>query len=894
MVESCRRKIRIGEEEYTYVDITMPEGAKEKVGRLPYSIRVLLEGVLRTMDGVNIRSEHAEALYAFPETLGGQGEVPFSPGRILLQDFTGVPCVVDLAGMRSAMKERGEDPDKINPSVPVDLVIDHSIQVDCSACPEALRINEELEYERNSERYRFLKWATKAFSSFRAVPPDTGIIHQVNLEYLAKSVLKKEEKGETLLYPDTVFGTDSHTTMIGGLGVLGWGVGGIEAEAGMLGEASWFVLPEVIGVRMTGRLPEGTTATDLALTVTELLRKEGVVSKFVEFFGEGASSLSLADRATISNMAPEYGATCGFFPPDDETISYLRLTGRSEKEVRIIETYLKENALFRKEGSEDPVYTKVLTLDLGSIQPSIAGPKRPQDRILLKDAGEAFRRALTAPAGNQGFGLTEAELQKEAKGEVRSGESFTLRTGSVVLAAITSCTNTSNPGVMIGAGLLARKARKAGLKAAPHVKTSLTPGSLVVEEYLRSSGLLEDLEHFGFHIAGYGCASCIGNSGPLDPSIEEAIRSEDLLTASVLSGNRNFEGRIHPLIKANYLMSPALVVAYAIFGRMDEDITTLPLGRNERGEDVFLRDLLPSNEEIQAVMREALTPEVFRAVYEDAEGRRERWNQLSSADGKLYSFEEESTYVRNPPFFDEGEGFVSIEGARALAFFGDSVTTDHISPAGNIAKTSPAARYLREHGTEDKDFNTYGSRRGNHEVMMRGTFANVRIRNRLVAPKEGGYTRDLRTGEVLSIFDAALHGQEDGISWMILAGKDYGMGSSRDWAAKGPKLLGVRMVLAESYERIHRSNLVMMGIVPLTYREGENAETYCLTGEESFTLQMDGKAPERESELLVRRPSGEEFRLPVLVRFDSPAELDYYRCGGILPMVLKKKQGEAE
>jgi aconitate hydratase len=792
------------------------------------------------------------------------------------------------------MSDMGGKPDMINPEIPVDLVIDHSVQVDKYGTPDALERNMELEFERNAERYQFLSWAQKAFKNYRAVPPATGIVHQVNLEYLASVVHVKETSPNNYeAYPDTLVGTDSHTTMINGLGVLGWGVGGIEAEAGMLGQPSYFPIPEVIGVKLTGELPNGSTATDLALKVTQVLRQKGVVGKFVEFFGPGVSKLPLADRATIANMAPEYGATCGFFPVDDESLSYLRLTGRDEEHVQIVEKYLKENDMFF-DPEKDPIYTDVVEINLSEIESNLSGPKRPQDLIPLSKMQSSFRQSISAPQGNQGFGLTEKEFDKKAVVKFENGEEVTMKTGAVAIAAITSCTNTSNPYVLIGAGLVAKKAVEKGLSVPKYVKTSLAPGSKVVTGYLRNSGLLSYLEKIGFNLVGYGCTTCIGNSGPLLPEIEKAITDSDLFVTSVLSGNRNFEGRIHPLVKANYLASPPLVVAYALAGTVDIDLQNDPIGKDKDGNDVFFKDIWPSTDEIKEVVQRTVTPELFRKEYERVFDDNPKWNAIKTSNEPLYHWDKDSTYIQNPPFFEglsENPSEIKpLTGLRVIGKFGDSVTTDHISPAGAIGVNTPAGKYLRSKGVEPRNFNSYGSRRGNHEVMMRGTFANIRIRNQIAPGTEGGFTTYWPTGEVMPIYDACMKYQQDGTGLVVLAGKDYGMGSSRDWAAKGTKLLGIKTVIAESFERIHRSNLVMMGVLPLQFKKGENAEVLGLTGKEKIDVHIDDQVkPHDIIKVTAIDENGNTKEFEVMVRFDSEVELDYYRHGGILQMVLRRK-----
>ena len=895
-----RKHIKIQNKTYEYYNLKALEEGGFDVEHLPYSIKILLESVLRGWDGVAINDEHIKDLASWTEHRGGRGEVPFKPARVILQDFTGVPSVVDLTSMRiayaSTAKAQGDSNKSIiNPEVPVDLVIDHSVQVDYYGMPDALSKNVNKEFERNKERYKFLNWAQKAFDNFSVVPPSTGIVHQVNLEYLAKVVIKAKAKDEDIdiLYPDTLIGTDSHTTMINGLGVLGWGVGGIEAEAGMLGQPSYFPVPEVIGVRMTGKLPTGATATDLALRVTKLLRDRGVVDKFVEYFGDGLHTLSLADRATIANMSPEYGATCGYFPVDEETLDYMLLTGRGKEHVELVKSYLQANDMFYEEGLAEPIYTDVIELDLSTVETALSGPKRPQDLIPLGRAMQAFRSSITTPLGNQGHGLVKEELNKQVNFTLQDGREDVLKTGAVAIAAITSCTNTSNPSVMLGAGLLARKAVEKGLKVPAYVKTSLAPGSKVVTNYLTDAGLQPYLDKLGFHIVGYGCTTCIGNSGPLLPEITAAIKDNDLLVTSVLSGNRNFEGRIHPLIKANYLASPPLVVAYALAGTMDIDLTKEPLGIDSEGKQVYLEDIWPSSDEIQAVVSKYVRSELFEKEYSVVYDDNEEWNNIQVSEGSLYEFDEKSTYIKNPPFFTdlsiEPEAIKPLKGLRVIASFGDSVTTDHISPAGAIGRNTPAGKYLIENGLEPKDFNTYGSRRGNHEVMMRGTFANIRIRNKIAPGTEGGFTTFWPTKEVMPIYEACMKYKEQDTPLVVLAGKDYGMGSSRDWAAKGPSLLGVKAVISESYERIHRSNLVMMGILPLQYIEGQTAESLALTGDESIDIILkDNIKPGDLAEVIATTRDGKAISFKVKIRFDSAVDMEYYRHGGILQMVLRK------
>jgi aconitate hydratase len=905
--EGAVKHLKIQNKTYEYYNIYSLEKYGYDVKHLPFSIKVLLESVLRQWDGIAISDEHIKDLANWTVNRGGKGEVPFKPARVILQDFTGVPSVLDLASMRNAIETHiasanGNSPGidieemvkRINPEVPVDLVIDHSVQVDYYGIPDALKENVKKEFERNKERYQFLNWAQKAFDNFTVVPPSTGIVHQVNLEYLAKVVIEREQDQKNILYPDTLVGTDSHTTMINGLGVLGWGVGGIEAEAGMLGQPSYFPIPEVIGVRMFGKLEAGITATDLALRITKLLRDRGVVGKFVEYFGEGLQNLSLADRATIANMAPEYGATCGFFPVDEETLEYLLLTGRSKEHIEIVKTYLRANNMFYEAGLEQPTYTEVIELDLSTVETALSGPKRPQDLIPLGRMKEEFRKSVTAPLGNHGHGLAKEEFNKKAELLLSDGRRDTIGTGAVVIAAITSCTNTSNPSVMLGAGLLAKKAVEKGLQVPAYVKTSLAPGSKVVTEYLQAAGLIEYLDALGFHNVGYGCTTCIGNSGPLLPEITAAINENDLLVTSVLSGNRNFEGRIHPLVKANYLASPPLVVAYALAGTTDIDLKTDPIGLDSKGNKVYLDDIWPSSEEIQDAVLEYVKPEMFKKEYSVVYKDNELWNSIEINEGSLYEFEDNSTYIRKPPFFTElslePEEMKPLVNLKVIASFGDSVTTDHISPAGAIGKNTPAGGYLIDHGLEPKDFNTYGSRRGNHEVMIRGTFANIRIRNRIAPGTEGGYTTFWPTGEVMSIYDASMKYKEHNTGLVVLAGKDYGMGSSRDWAAKGPILLGVKAVIAESYERIHRSNLVMMGVLPLQYVEGETADSLGLTGEETIDIILkDNIKPGDFAQVIATSNDGGKISFRGRIRFESVVDMEYYRHGGILQMVLRKK-----
>jgi len=861
------------------------------LAKLPFSIRVMLEGVLRQCNEKEITRQDVLNLAGW-QPRGRRPSMPYRPGRVVMQDFTGVPAVVDLAAMRSAMARLGGDPRKINPVVPVDLVIDHSVQVDFFASPDALQRNAELEFHRNRERYQFLHWGQKAFDNFRVVPPATGIIHQVNLEYLAQVVLAKEEDGRLVAFPDSLVGTDSHTVMINGLGVVGWGVGGIEAEAAILGQPIDMLTPDVVGFKLYGQLRDGVTATDLVLTIVQMLRRKGVVGKFVEFYGPGLDALSLPDRATIANMAPEYGATMGFFPVDAETLRYLRLTGRPESVVERVEAYTKAQGLFRTPETPDPEFTDTLELDLASVEPSLAGPKRPQDRIPLSEMKTAFRKTLQAPVRERGFALPPERM--EAKAVVgTNGSRAEMRHGAVVIAAITSCTNTSNPSVMVGAGLVARKAAERGLQVKPYVKTSLAPGSRVVTEYLTKSGLLESLAELGFNVVGYGCTTCIGNSGPLPGKVVEAIQGADLIAAAVLSGNRNFEGRVNPHVQANYLASPPLVVAYALAGTVDIDLHNEPLGTDREGNPVYLRDIWPTTQEIMETIRSSVDAEMFREQYANVFTGNETWNSIPSPDGDLYEWDPDSTYIQEPPFFlDLTLDVPSIEeirGARVLALLGDSITTDHISPAGAIPVDSPAGRYLIEHGVDVRDFNSFGSRRGNDRVMTRGTFGNIRLKNRLVPGVEGGYTRHFPDGEQMFIYDAAMRYRQEGVPLVVLAGKEYGTGSSRDWAAKGTLLLGVRAVIAESYERIHRSNLVGMGVLPLQFPAGQNIESLGLSGEETFDITGlgDDLQPQSAVRVTARRPDGSTVQFEAVVRLDTPIEVEYYRNGGILHTVLR-------
>lgn len=863
------------------------------ISKLPFSIRILLEAVLRNCDGYVVSEDDVRNLANWNAAKPEPVEIPFMPSRVVLQDFTGVPCVVDLAAMRDGMEALGGDPKKINPLIPVDLVIDHSVQVDLFGTLDSLTRNVEIEFERNKERYEFLRWGQQAFDNFRVVPPNTGIVHQVNLEYLAQCVFVREDQAGPVALPDTLVGTDSHTTMINGLGVVGWGVGGIEAEAGMLGQPLYMLMPEVVGMELTGTLPAGATATDLVLRVVEILRNEGVVAKFVEFFGSGVSTMPLADRATIANMAPEYGATMGYFPYDAETLKFLTRTGRSAEQVQLVETYMKAQGLFREDDSAELAYTKVVRLDLSEVEPALAGPKRPQDRVPLTQMKDSFQQALVGPVAERGFGLPLDKLTTTSTVQ-NNGSSVDISHGSVVIAAITSCTNTSNPSVMVGAGLLAKKAVERGLKSMPYVKTSLAPGSRVVTEYFDKAELTAPLEALGFNTVGYGCTTCIGNSGPLPTPVADAITSGDLVAAAVLSGNRNFEGRVNPLTRANYLASPPLVVAYALAGRVDFDFETEPLGVDQAGVEVFLKDIWPSADEVAATIESCVLPEMFVEQYASAFTSNEKWNAIEITEGDLYKWSDLSTYIQRPPFLEgitaEVKPLEPISAARCLAALPDSVTTDHISPAGAIAKDSPAGRYLLEHSVGQREFNSYGSRRGNDRVMVRGTFANIRIRNQMVPGVEGGYTRHMPSGDQLAIYDAAQRYKLEGVPLVVLAGAEYGTGSSRDWAAKGTLLLGVRAVIAASYERIHRSNLVGMGILPLQFLTGHTWQSLGLTGEETFDIGAEGNPLEPRGTVSVKATdaSGKVTEFTAAVRIDTPVELDYYHNGGILPTVLRK------
>jgi len=882
---STRRTLDVGGRRYDYFSI--PEAAKRigNVDRLPVSLKVLLENVLRFEDGRSYKVDDARAIVGWLEQGSSTREVPFKPARILMQDFTGVPAVVDLAAMRDGITRLNGDPQKVNPLVPVDLVIDHSVMVDVSGTPDALQRNVEIEFERNGERYAFLRWGQEAFENFRVVPPGAGICHQVNLEYLAQAVWTAEVDGTTFAYPDTLYGTDSHTTMVNGVGVLGWGVGGIEAEAAMLGQPIAMLIPDVIGFRLTGRMPEGATATDLVLTVTQMLRAKGVVGKFVEFFGDALDHLPVADRATIGNMAPEYGATCGFFPIDALALDYLRQTGRDEERVALVEAYLRAQGMFRNAGSPEPMFTDTLELDLATVEPCLSGPKRPQDRVSLKSASEAFQGELT-----RSLGVPANDLGRKAH---VFGSNYDIGHGDVVIAAITSCTNTSNPYVLVAAGLVARKARARGLTPKPWVKTSLAPGSQVVTEYLDRAGLSEDLDALGFNLVGYGCTTCIGNSGPLADPIIDAIEDNKLVAVSVLSGNRNFEGRISPNVRANYLASPPLVVAYALLGTMMEDITTAPLGTDRDGHPVYLRDIWPTNREIADLVASSVSREQFVRRYGEVSKGTKEWQALQVETGsETYRWDDGSTYVKNPPYFEgitmEPVAKGDIVGARVLGLLGDNITTDHISPAGSIKKSSPAGEYLGEHQVRQADFNSYGSRRGNHEVMMRGTFANIRIRNEMIAGIEGGITRHMPSGEQMPIYDAAMRYKAEGVPLMIFGGKEYGMGSSRDWAAKGTMLLGVKAVVAESFERIHRSNLVGMGVLPLLFPLNVDRHTLELAGDETFDLVgLETVTPRMRVPLRIHRANGVTDEVSLICRVDTLDEVEYYRHGGILQYVLR-------
>ncbi len=913
---NAQSTLSVGGKEYRYVRLAaLQEKGLGDISRLPFSIRVLLEAMVRNLDGFVVTNDDISGLAGYNAGKVDSVEMPFMPGRVVLQDFTGVPCVVDLAAMRDAMKSLGGDPAQINPDVACDLVIDHSVQVDEFASRVALTINAEKEFERNNERYTFLKWGQESLDNFRAVPPATGIVHQVNLEYLARGCLTRTKDGVDWVYPDSLVGTDSHTTMINGVGVLGWGVGGIEAEAVMLGQPVYMLTPEVVGFKLTGKLPEGATATDLVLTVTQMLRAHGVVEKFVEFFGPGMAELSVPDRATIANMAPEYGATCGFFPIDHKTIEYFRFTGKTEHEVKLTEAWAKASGFFWTPDSPEPEFTSMLELDLSTVVPSLAGPKRPQDRLDLASLKKSWNDMLVAPNGPKGLGLNADRLGNKAvvahtaerTGE-KPGMTSELRHGSIVIAAITSCTNTSNPDVLIAAGLVARKAHALGLTRKPWVKTSLAPGSKVVTEYLDKAGLSADLDALGFQTVGYGCTTCIGNSGPLPPEIEAGIKEANLAVASILSGNRNFEGRVHPAVQANFLASPPLVVAFALAGRIDVDVYNEPLTHTADGKPVYLRDIWPTRAEIDDLRAQCVTTEQFVRKYAHTYDENEMWNAVPVSESELFPWDDDSTYIQNPPFFEgmteEAPGFSPIRGARMLALLGDSVTTDHISPAGRIEPETPAGQYLLAKGVHKNDFNSYGSRRGNDRVMTRGTFANVRVKNRIAKDgdkqPEGGWTRNFTKGKDLAsapveyIFDAAMDYKQAGVSLVVIAGKDYGMGSSRDWAAKGTMLLGVKAVIAESFERIHRSNLVFMGVLPLVFQNGQTAASLGLKGDETFDLVLpDPLEPRCDVTVTATSPDGKKTEFTCTCRVDTPVEIEYFRNGGILQTVVRKKLNEA-
>ncbi|MBF3693765.1 aconitate hydratase AcnA [Burkholderia pseudomallei] len=869
---------------------------KTKIERLPVSIRIVLEAVLRNYDGKKITEEHIEQLANWKPNAKRVDEIPFVVSRVVLQDFTGVPLLADIAAMRGVAKRAGKNPKKIEPLVPVDLVVDHSVQIDYFRQKDALDLNMKLEFQRNNERYQFMKWGMQAFDTFKVVPPGVGIVHQVNLEYLARGVHKKKDDGDTVYYPDTLVGTDSHTTMINGIGVVGWGVGGIEAEAGMLGQPVYFLTPDVVGVELKGKLREGVTATDLVLTITEMLRKEKVVGKFVEFFGEGTKTLALPDRATIANMAPEYGATMGFFPVDEKTIDYFKGTGRTKAEIAAFENYFKAQELFGIPKAGEIDYTKTLTLDLSTVAPSLAGPKRPQDRIEIGNVKSTFTDLFSKPVAENGF----AKKADDLTAEYRTSNGVAVKNGDVLIAAITSCTNTSNPSVLLAAGLLAKKAVEAGLTVAPHIKTSLAPGSRIVTEYLTKTGLLPYLAKLGFEVAAYGCTTCIGNAGDLTPELNEAITKNDIVAAAVLSGNRNFEARIHPNIRANFLASPPLVVAYAIAGNITKDLMTEPVGQGKGGRDVYLGDIWPSSDEVQALLKFALDPEKFEKNYSHLTKKGDLWSKIEGESGQVYDWPK-STYIAEPPFFgsdfsmEPAASIATVKGARALGIFGDSVTTDHISPAGSIKEDSPAGKWLKANGVQKADFNSYGSRRGNHDVMMRGTFANVRIKNLMIPAKadgtrvEGGLTIHQPSGEQLSIYDAAMKYIDADTPTVVFAGEEYGTGSSRDWAAKGTQLLGVKAVIARSFERIHRSNLVGMGVLPLQFKGSDSIQSLGITGDETYDIEGlgDDFKPQQDVTLVIHRRNGETKRVPVLLRIDTPIEVDYYKHGGILPFVLR-------
>ncbi|GIL39421.1 aconitate hydratase AcnA [Roseiterribacter gracilis] len=884
-----RQTLTVGGKSYDYFSLKAAEAQLGDISTLPFSLKVLLENLLRNENGRTVTVDDIKALVAWLKEKRSDTEIAFRPARVLMQDFTGVPAVADLAAMRDAMTALGGDPNRINPLSAVDLVIDHSVMVDESGTPRAFQNNVDREFERNLERYQFLRWGQTAFDNFRVVPPGTGICHQVNLEYLAQTVwVEKDQTGKQVAYPDTLVGTDSHTTMVNGLAVLGWGVGGIEAEAAMLGQPISMLIPEVIGFKLTGKLKEGMTATDLVLTVTQMLRKKGVVGKFVEFYGPGCADLLLADRATIANMAPEYGATCGFFPIDAEAIRFLKFTGRDPERVALVEAYAKAQGMWRDDSTVDPVFTDTLSLDLSTVQPSLAGPRRPQDRVLLSDAATAFNKELPA------FGVTDASAKQQV-----AGKDYSIGHGDLVIAAITSCTNTSNPSVMMAAGLLARKAVAKGLKVKPWVKTSLAPGSQVVSDYLNASGTQKDLDALGFNVVGYGCTTCIGNSGPIDTAISDAIEAGNLVAGSVLSGNRNFEGRIQPYVKANYLASPPLVVAYAIAGSMAIDIVNEPLGTGSDGKPVYLKDIWPSNEEVRSTIDSTITPAMYRARYDNVFEGPVQWRAVATTEGKTYKWVDGSTYVKQPPFFidmPKNPGALSdVTGARELAILGDSITTDHISPAGDIKKSAPAGEYLLEHQVRPTDFNSYGARRGNHEIMMRGTFANVRIKNEMVPGVEGGVTKHYPSGDTLPIYEASMRYQAEGVPLVVFAGKEYGTGSSRDWAAKGTRLLGVKAVIAESFERIHRSNLVGMGVLPLQFQGETTRKTLKLDGTEKIDILgvAGGIKPRMNVAMMIHRADGSSESVTLTCRIDTLDEVEYFRHGGILQYVLRNMVKEA-
>ncbi|NLJ41652.1 MAG: aconitate hydratase AcnA [Clostridiales bacterium] len=888
-----KKRLKVGHDDFVYHDITdLREFGIGDTHRLPYSIKILLEGALRNYDDKRVTMDHIKRIASWPSKSNGE-DVPFIPSRIVLQDFTGVPVAVDLSAMRTKMQEMGGDPQKINPIVPVDLVIDHSVIVDSFGSDESIRFNVNKEFERNKERYELLKWAQNSFSNFRVFPPSVGIVHQVNLEFLASVATVRKIQGEDVVLPDTLVGTDSHTPMINGIGVLGWGVGGIEAEACMLGQPLYFLVPEVVGFKLTGRLPKGATATDLVLTITDILRNEGVVGKFIEFYGEGVGNITVEDRGTVSNMCPEYGATAAYFPVDDKTLKYLRATGRSEDQISLVEEYYRVQGMFRDEDSMEPVFTSTLELDLSTVEASLAGPKRPQDRITLRDMKRSFSNILTSPIEQGGYGVEESRIDETFEVEYENGQTIALKPGSVVIAAITSCTNTSNPYVMIGAGLLAKKAVELGLKKPRYVKSSFAPGSLVVTEYMKDSGLLPYLEELGFNIVGYGCTTCIGNSGPLPDEIDRTIRENNITVAAVLSGNRNFEGRIHPLTKMNYLASPPLVVAYGLAGTMNIDLSSEPIAYNDKNEPVYLKDIWPNADEIEGMIDNYVKPELYTDKYKGIFHANDIWNSLPTPIGDIYNWDESSTYIKLPPFFDDMQKYPGevedIVEANILAILGDSVTTDHISPAGSIPETSDAGNHLTSQNVKIEHFNSYGSRRGTHEVMMRGTFANIRIRNRMVPDVEGGYTKHIPSGEVLSIFRAAMKYKETDTPLIVIAGKEYGTGSSRDWAAKGAALLGVKAVIAKSFERIHRSNLIGMGVLPLEFLPGEDYNTFKITGNETLSISgvSGGLYPNKGLEVTVSRPDGTFLNFNVIARLDNNIEVEYYSHGGILPMMLR-------